>query len=182
MKTSPRSAAPSAAAALLLLLARAGCGPAEAEPTETPTASATPDEVETETPSPTPTPEPPVLDQSERAAIVEGVETGEPAAIGPHMADPVTYILASSECCGPLTPVDALSELLSYTAGSSGWSTDVDPAYLDQVRVSPYYADYVPADVIAMKASSDDLVVIFGIEGELITSVLVGFEDILLFS
>ena len=57
-----------------------------------------------------------------------------------------------------------------------------DPAYLDQVRVSPYYADYVPADVIAMKASSDDLVVIFGIEGELITSVLVGFEDILLFS
>lgn len=178
MKPSPRI---TTAAALLALLALTGCAPAEAEPTETPTASETPQPVESEEPTPTPTPDEPELDASERASIVEGVESSEPAAIGPYMADPVTYILASSECCGPLTPIDALSELLSYTAGSSGWSTDVDPAYLDQVRASDYYADYVPADVIAIKASSDDLVVIFGVENGLITSVLVGFEDILLY-
>lgn len=179
MTSAPRTAL---AAAALVVLALAGCSPAEPEPTETPAASATPDAAASEEPTPTPTPDEPVLDESERAAIVEGVETGEPAAIGPHMSDPVTYILASSECCGPVTPVDALSELLSYTAASSGWTTDVDPAYLDQVRASPYYADYVPADVIAMKATSDDLVVIFGITGDRITSVLVGWENVLLFT
>ncbi len=179
MTPAPRTAL---AAAMLVVLALAGCSPTEPEPTETPTASATPDAAETTEPSDPPTTEAPGLDESERASIAAGVERSDPAAIGPYMADPVTYILASSECCGPLTPVDALSELLSYTAASSGWSTAVDPAYLDEVRLSPYYAEYVPADVIAMKASSDDLVVIFGITEDRITSVLVGWENVLLFT
>ncbi len=179
MKPSPRTAL---AAALLALLALTGCVPTAPEPTATPTASETPDTAPSEEPSSTPTPETPSLDDSERAAIVGGVESGNPAAIGPYMADTVTYIIASSECCGPVSPEDATGELLAYTAGSSGWISPVDAAYLDQVRASPYYSDLVPADVIALKASSDGLVVIFGITGDRITSVLVGNEEVLLFT
>ena len=170
-----------AAAAALIALALTACTPTDPAPSGTPSASGTSTASETPTPSSTPTPEVPSIDASERAAIVAGVASGDPAAIGPFMAEPVTYILASSECCGPVSAADATGELLAYTGSSSGWTSPLDSAYLDQVRASPYYASYVPADVISMKASSDSLVVILGVTGDRITSVLVGHEDVLLF-
>jgi hypothetical protein len=178
MTRSLRSAAVLAAAILLVLT---GCGSPAPAPSAPATASDTPTPSTPPTPSTTPTPAAPSIDDSERAAIVAGVEAGDPAAIGPYFADTVTYIIASSECCGPVSAADATGELISYTGSSSGWASPLDTAYLDQMRMSPYYADLVPADVISMKAASDDLVVILGVSGERITSVLVGHRDVLLF-
>ncbi|MCS0500599.1 hypothetical protein [Protaetiibacter mangrovi] len=173
----------SAAAAALLLVALAGCTPGEAPtPTGTPAASETPSETPTVEPAEETVPPVAEIDASERAAIVAGIEAGDPAAVGPYLTDPVNYILASSECCGVISAADATGELIGYTSGSSGWSSPVDPAYLDQVRMSPYYGELVPADVIALRASSDGLVVILGVEGDRIASVLVGHEDVLLFT
>ncbi len=184
MSPSPRtarSARTALAAALLAALALVGCSAPAPVPTSTPTASETADAGASGEPSAPPTTEPPSIDAAERAAIVAGVESGDPAAIGPFMDDPVTYILASSECCGELSAADATGELLAYTGSSSGWSAPLDEAYLDEVRKSPYYADYVPDDVISMMASSDQLVVILGVTGDRITSVLVGHAEVLLF-
>ncbi|MFT4028707.1 MAG: hypothetical protein QM675_02430 [Protaetiibacter sp.] len=176
---SPARAA-AAITAILLAVALAGCTPGDPAPSGSSSASESPAPTETVEPIDTPTPVPPSIDASERAAIVAGIEAGDPAAVGPWLSEPVTYILASSECCGEISAEDATGELISYTSASSGWASPVDDAYLDQVRASPYYADYVPADVLSLRAASDGLVVILGVTGDRITSMLVGHEEVLL--
>ncbi|PZQ91916.1 MAG: hypothetical protein DI534_02920 [Leifsonia xyli] len=169
------------ALAVVLLLALAACAPTvEAPPSAGPAASGTPSTSPTPTPSTKTTPQPEVIDESERAAIVEGIEAGNPAAVGPFLADEVTFVMAASECCGAISAADAAGGLLSYTSGSSGWTSPVDKAYLDQVRTSVYYGQYVPLDVIALRAASDGTVVVLGVDGDRIVSILVGHEDVLL--
>lgn len=176
------------AAAAALALALVGCAPSSpASDTETPaasTAGATPS-AESESPDEADTPEPeepaePELTGTERQAIVDAVIAGDAAVLAAAMSDPVDYILASSECCGPTTPAAAFAELTGYTSGETGWTSPVDPVYVEQVRGSYFYGDLVPADVITLRSSSG-LVVILGITGDRITSVLVGGEDTLLF-
>ena len=171
-----------AVAASALALVLAGCAAAEPPPGHSASDSATPsvEPSPTETPSVSATPTPAALTAEDRASLVEGLRTGDPAAIGPFLADPVTYILASSSCCGPVTPEGALGELLSDTSASSGWVSPIDMAYLDQLRASQYYADYVPADVVAARAD-DGLVVVYGITGAEVTSILIGDEVVLLY-
>lgn len=185
MTTTPVRAI-AAIAALALVCALAACAPTgDAGPVaESPTSPAS------ESPEPTPTVEPaddptppappaPGIDAAERAAIVAGIEAGDPAAVGPFFADEVDYVLASSECCAAMTAAAATSELLSYASSSSGWVSPLDPAYLETVRGNYYYGAYVPADVISMRAASDGLVVILGVAGDRIVSVLIGGDEVL---
>lgn len=170
--------AASAAAALAVLVALVGCAPDAPAPSDPPSSPApSPSQSEAEPPS---SPGPTGLSDAERQAVVDAVAAGDAAAVAAAMGDPVTYILASSECCGPLPPSDAAAELVSYTSGETGWTSPADPAFVDQVRLSAYYADYVPEDVISMRASST-LIVILGVSGTTIGSVLVGTETTLLY-
>lgn len=182
MTTTPVRAI-AALAALTLVCALAACAPTgDAGPVaESPTspASESPEPTPTVEPADDPTPPAPGIDAAERAAIVAGIEAGDPAAVGPFFADEVDYVLASSECCAAMTAAAATSELLSYASSSSGWVSPLDPAYLETVRGNYYYGAYVPADVISMRAASDGLVVILGVAGDRIVSVLIGGDEVL---
>ena len=166
-----------AALSLVLLFALNGCAP---ESTTDATDTSPPPSV-TEAPSaePTDATEPvdeptssaPELDDTERATVLAVLESGRLDELQPYLADPVDYILAASECCGPLHPAEV--ENASGALRATGWEP-LPAATLEAIRLGWYY-ESVPADAFAARAD-DDTIVVFGIADGLITSILIGDE------
>lgn len=113
----------------------------------------------------------------ERSAIREGLAA--------HMADDIAgrfgpglidYILASTDCCGAMTPIEAARKAVADTSYITDWAYDVPPEALAAMRASHSYGRYLTDDLIVMKGS-DTTVVIFALEGENVSAILVGTEE-----
>lgn len=174
---------PVVAIALLLGGLLTACDPTPGpEPTgtgtETPSSSEepTPDPSESDDPEPEPEPEPaPSLDAADRANIRAAIESGNTAALEGYFANPVEVIIMSTECCGGLSPVEAAAEL-SYVTGAPGpWNWSVPASTLAEWRTNTYYGSLFTGDDITGVAS-DGTVVSFGIVGDRITTVLMGWD------
>ena len=177
---------PVTASAIVVLLSAAltACGPGttpppSASPTTTvdPTETATPDPTTSSTPTTEPEPEPaPSLDASDRENIRAAIESGNTAAIEAYFASPVNAVIMSSECCGDLFPSEAV-EALSYVTGAPGpWNWSVSASTIAEWRANYYYGSLFTGDDITGVAA-DGTVVSFGIVGDRITTLLMGFEE-----
>ncbi len=159
------------AAAALLVLVLAGCTPTS--PDATPTPSDKP--VETVTPQPEETtapPEPEGLTAADYENLKAVVETGNTAALEQYLANPVNFIIAASECCGPVTPIEAISGLDYISAAIDPWS-EPSAAVIAQYRAG-FYVDYFPDGAYVLQSSdSDPYVVSFQITGEQVTGIFI---------
>lgn len=169
--------------AAIVVGALAGCSPATVlAPSESPSLDG-PTAEPTETIAPPvdeEEPEPTGLSDDDYANIAESISSGNTAAIEGYLANPVNFIIAASECCEPLSPIDAIGGL-DYAAGATGpWSYPVPEATVDGYR-DGFYADYFPDDAFVMMSSdADPFVVSFDIEGEKIVGVFISAGESLL--
>lgn len=168
MKTSRSALAALAATVLVLMLS--ACWPGgtpSADPSDTPT---TP--VETVVPEETETPEPEGLDEDDYANILAAIETGNTAAIESYLSNPVNFIIAASECCGPVTPVEAIANLDYAEGGADPWT--VTPEGTVDVYRTGFYVDYFPEGAFVVEsADADPMVISFTIAGDEITGIFI---------
>ena len=82
----------------------------------------------------------------------------------------------SSECCGPLFPSEAATSLSYVTGAPAPWNWSVPASTLAEWRTNYYYGSLFTGDDITGVAA-DGTVVSFGIVGDRITTVLMGFEE-----
>ena len=163
---------PRSAAAALLVLALAGCTP-DAPASETsgspkPEISVVPTPEET-TAAPV---EPEGLGADDYANLRAAIETGNTAALEQYLANPVNFIIAASECCGPVTPIEAISGLDYISAAVDPWS-EPSAAVIAQYRAG-FYVDYFPDGAYVLQSSdSDPYVVSFQITGEQVTGIFI---------
>jgi len=145
----------------------------DADPTPTVTATTTPEPTESATAAPDP--EPATLSASDRANVRDAVSSGNTAALEGYFAPTVSVIIMSSECCGDMTPIHAI-EALDYVTGAPGpWNWSIPPATLTQWHANYYYGSLFTGDDITGVAA-DGTVVSFGIVGDRITTVLMGWD------
>ena len=170
-----------AAAALLLasglILGLAGCTP---EPGPLPTiapSSESPKPVETVEPEPEPEPEGLTADDIENIRAV--LDSGNTAALEGYLADEVNFIIAASECCGPMSALDAIDNMSYISAASGPWATTPQVA-IDGYRTH-FYVDYFPDDALVFSSSDEDPYVIsFLVVGDKITQIFIASDYILL--
>lgn len=156
-----------------------GADPAAPTPTAAPSAAPSPAEEEPVADD-APADEGPAADRltdPQRIDLAEGFMARMPEVVLPYLADPVEFIIASSECCEPLSPETAVAEALDYTQHANNW-TSVDAAVLDNIRASVYYGRYMTDDVIAIEGD-DGTVVIFVLEGPRVRGILLGDLELL---
>ncbi len=104
-----------------------------ATPTQSP---GTEEGLPTVEPSPTIQPEP-TIDVSEQ--IVAAITSKNTQALEGYMADTVEVRLEASECCGPITKAEAMSQL-SYLDPAVGWSFDAtNPIIISLATNVPNY-------------------------------------------
>lgn len=168
------------AATVLLAGLLTGCGPG-AEPESTPTGDAT--ETSTSTPAPeptgseTPTPPPgPTLSAADRENIRDAISSGNTAALEGYLSDPVTVILMSSECCWEISAADAVAQLMYVTDAPGPWDWAIPAATIAEWRTNEYYGDLFTGDDITGRAA-DGTIINFGIVGDRVTTILMGFEE-----
>ena len=166
---------PRAAIAAVLLLTLGGCTPEapEPEPTES---SAKPVETITPTPDPEETTEAPVvpvgLDASDYENLHDSIASGNTAALEGYLSNPVNFIIAASECCGPVTPLEAISGLDYLSAAVGPWA-EPSAAQLAQYRAG-FYVDYFPTGAYVIQSSdADPYVVSFQTTGEQVTGLFI---------
>ena len=164
---------PRVAAVALLALALVGCTPDDPTPTPSetvkPTESVTPEPVET-TEAPV---EPVGLSAADYENLHDSIASGNTAALEQYLTNPVNFIIAASECCGPLTPLEAISGLDYISAAVGPW-TEPSAAVLAQYRAG-FYVDYFPEGAYVIQSSdADPYVVSFQITGEDVTGIFVG--------
>lgn len=176
------------AALLTLLLAACGGDPTPEPDGDGPSESASPtptvivtdsadpdDDAEDGDPEPDPEPEP-GLSAADRQNVQEAITSGNTAAIEGYLSDPVTVILMASECCWEISRAEAVAQL-SYVTGAPGpWNFNLPAATVDPWRTNPYYGYLFTGDDIVGRAA-DGTIVSFGIEGDQITKILMGFEE-----
>jgi hypothetical protein len=164
---------PRAAVAVLIVLALAGCTPEPAEvpePTETitPTETVTPEPEET-TAAPV---EPAGLSPADYANLHDSIASGNTAALEGYLTNPVVFIIAASECCGPVTPLEAISGLDYLSAAIGPWA-EPSAAQLTQYRAG-YYTDYFAEGAYVIQSSdADPYVVAFEITGQDVTGMFI---------
>ena len=159
--------------AALVVLTLAGCTPDE--PAPEPSNTITP--VESVTPQPEPTTEAPVepagLSDADYENLHDSISSGNTAALEGYLSNPVNFVIAASECCGPVTPLEAISGLDYISAAIGPW-TEPSPAVLAQYRAG-FYVDYFPDGAYVIQSSdADPYVVSFAITGEQVTGVFIG--------
>ena len=168
--------------AALLVLALAGCTPDappsyDTDDSVTPVESVTPDPEET-TAAPA---DPTGLSDDDYANIAESISSGNTAALEGYLSGSVNFIIAASECCGPVTPIEAISNL-DYLASATGpWSYPVPEMVVDGYREG-FYVDYFPADAFVMASSGEDpFIVSFDIDGDHIVGIFISAGESLLY-
>lgn len=96
--------------------------------------------------------------------IKSAVESGNYAALESLMANPVNFILAATECCGEITPANAVSEMSYASNGTAPWDWNVPEATIDSYRAG-FYVDYFPEGVLVGKAAND-FIIAFSFSGD----------------
>lgn len=167
--------------AIALVIALAACAPGGSPPpspsaseSESPSPSPTP----TESESPEPDPDESGLDASDRANLRDAVTSGNTAAIEGYLSNPVNYILAASECCGLISPADAVANLSYLSGATPPWDFALPEMTINEWRASLYYGYLFPFDLVVGR-SADGMIVAFGIVGDEVTTVFVGYEDVI---
>ena len=163
---------PRVAVVALLALALAGCTPDEPAPgsseTGKPVESVTPEPEET---SAAPV-EPEGLSDADYANLHDSIASGNTAALEQYLTNPLTFIIAASECCGAVTPIEAISGLDYLSGATAPWS-ETSAAVLEQYRAG-FYVDYFPEGAYVIESSdADPYVVSFTITGEKVTGIFI---------
>jgi hypothetical protein len=169
-------------AAIALAIALTACSPSGGSSTPSPTpgasesASPAPGPTPTESESPAPD-DPPAsgLGESDRENLRDSVTSGNTAAIEGYLSEPVNYILAASECCGLISAADAVNNLSYLDNATPPWNFDLPESTIDEWRASLYYGYLFPPDLVVGE-SSDGMIVAFGIVGDEVTTVFIGYE------
>ena len=170
---------PRVAAVALLALALVGCTPDD--PTATPSGTATP--AVTVTPQPEETTEAPVepvgLSADDYDNLKASIESGNTAALEGYLSSPVNFIIAASECCGPLTPLEAISGL-DYLSGATGPWAIATESLVAEYRTGSY-GEYFPEGAFGLLSNdTDPYVVSFSTEGKQVTGLFIaGGESVL---
>lgn len=135
-----------------------GSSPTSSTPTPSPTA----------TPTPTATAEPEPPSEADRLHFLESMQSGNTAALEQRFAETVDVTYAATECCGPMSAVDAVNAL-SYVQPGSGatWDFSLDEAELEQFRAG-VYGPFFPVSAL-VGASSDGYYASFvpGVDGRI---------------
>ena len=84
----------------------------QTEPTPTLTPSPSPQI------APSPTPSPKLSLSALQENIKDGINSGNTQALASFMTDPVNVILQATECCGPKSPAEAVSQLAYIKEGT----------------------------------------------------------------
>ncbi len=127
-------------------------------PSQGPSQSAT--ESATATPAPTPTEPVPPGPDARAANFTDAMSSGNTAALEGELANPIVVILVATECCGPLSPVEAINNLNYVNPGSGAtWNFAIDESTLASYR-SGDYGIYFPTQAL-VGLSSDGYVVSF---------------------
>lgn len=143
--------------------------------TSTPSPSASTSATATATPTPTSTESVPPQPDPRAANFTDAMTSGNTAALEQELADPIVVILVASECCGPLSPVEAINNLNYVNPGSgAAWNFAVDESTLASWR-SGDYGSYFPTQAL-VGLSSDGYVVSFipASPGGLIETLFIG--------
>jgi hypothetical protein len=157
---------------LLLLLLLAGAGywgwqawqqrqASESESSSEPT-PAEPAPAEPTTPPATPPPA--EISASLRENIEASINTMNTAALEGYMTDPVTVILAASECCGSRTPAQAVADLNYLSGATDPWDWNLSAATLAEYK-NGFYGQYF-SDMTVVGQSANDYVVSFTINSD----------------
>jgi len=127
---------------------------------EVSTPSASPSGSASATPTPTATESLPPEPDARAANFVDAMTSGNTAALEGQLATPIVVILVASECCGPVSPVEAITNLNYVNPGSGAtWNFAIDESTLASYR-SGDYGIYFPAEAL-VGLSSDGYVVSF---------------------
>jgi hypothetical protein len=160
--------------AVLITLLLAACA---SGPTPEPDASETADPTPTVTASETPEPDPePALSAADRQNVIDAITSGNTAAIEGYLSEPVMVILMSTECCGEISRAEAVAQLSYVTAAPGPWDFGLPATTVDPWHSNIYYGDLFTGDDITGRAA-DGTIISFGIEGGVITKILMGFEE-----
>jgi hypothetical protein len=113
-----------------------------------------------------------VLSASALRTLHDSIASQNTAALEGYLPNPVTFVIAASECCGPVTPLEAISGLDYINAAVGPW-VEPSAAELAQYR-SGYYVDYFPDSAYVIHSSdADPYVVSFEITGDKVTGIFV---------
>lgn len=144
-----------AAAVILLILTRPPAP--QPQPTDTgssPTSSPTATATITPTPTATTQPEPGPPSEADRLHYQESLQSGNTAALEQRFADTVDVTYAATECCGPMSAVEAINALSYVQPGTDAtWDFTLDEAALEQFRAG-VYGPFFPVNAL-VGASSD---------------------------
>lgn len=168
--------------AVLITLLLAACGggatpepdageTADPTPTVTETEPAAPDDEDPEYADPAPT-----LSAADRQNVIDAITSGNTAAVEGYLSEPVRVILMSTECCGDLSRAEAVAQLSYVTAAPGPWDFGLPATTVDPWHSNIYYGDLFTGDDITGRAA-DGTIISFGIEGGVITKILMGFEE-----
>lgn len=181
--------APALLGTILLAALLTACGPGTPIPTSdaddpsgSPTETLTPGPDDTDAPDPDesdgpdPEPEPAGLSEDDRSNISDAISSGNTAAIEGYLSNPVRVIIMSTECCFDITPAEAVANL-SYVTGAPGpWNFALPSSTTAPWHTNTYYGYLFTGDDITGRAA-DGTVVSFGIVGDQVTTILMGFEE-----
>ena len=116
--------------------------------------------------------EPEGLSASDIENIVAALDTGNTAAIEGYLADPVNVILAATECCGPITPAEVITNLAYVGDAAAPWSATAEST-IDTYRAG-FYVEYFPAGALVFSsADADPHVISFVVTGDHITQIFI---------
>lgn len=177
--------------ALVSVVALAACGPS-GSPTATPTltASSSPSASSTPSSSPsdvlTPMPQPaanfPCTNPAPSTAAPSAAQLANYQAVidsantqpmATHACDPLTFIIAGSECCGAIQRDDALVKYGVWLQGKGPWTFGVDAATLADWQ-SGFYAQYVPDNSLIAVSTSGQWVTSVIFDGDVISAIFAG--------
>jgi hypothetical protein len=169
------------AIALAAVLVLVGCTPSPEVVVDDSAPSATPSESpEPEESSAAPV-EPEGLTQSDYDNIAAAVSSGNTAALEGYLARSVNFIIAASECCGPLTPLEAIGELEYLNFATGPWTYPVSAASIAEYRTH-FYGQYFPDGSFVMASSDDDpFVISFQFTGEKISGIFISAGESFLY-
>ncbi len=172
---------PRSVAAALIVLCLAGCTPGTpaAPPTDdsvTPVESVTPEPEET-TAAPA---EPTGLTGDDYDNIEAAISSGNTAALEGYLANPNTFIIAASECCGPQTPIETIAGLDYLLSATGPWARATDSLIADYR--TGFYADYFPDGAFVLLSSdTDPFVVSVQTTDDKITGIFISSGETLLY-
>lgn len=178
-RTIPLAALLATAALATALLT--GCDPGSDVPAPsdpaTPAASSTPETTDPIEPEPSEAPDP-ALGAADRENLADAIRSGNTAAVEGYFSDPVRVIIMASECCFDISPAEAVNQLSYVTGAAAPWDFDLPATTLDTWRTG-WYSEQFTGDEVAGLAA-DGTLIVFGITGDRVTHVLMGFEEIVM--